>query len=73
MKDEEEQAKFADVKKGATIVFNPGKAYEGNETEIASFLHIEKDAVESIAAEFSFTVNEITRYKEADLDQALFD
>lgn len=73
MKDEEEQAKFADVKKGATIVFNPGKAYDGNEAEIASFLHIEKDAVESIAAEFQFSVNEITRYKEADLDQALFD
>lgn len=73
MKDEEEQAKFAGVKKGATIVFNPGKAYDGNETEIASFLHIDKDAVESIAAEFSFSVNEITRYKEADLDQALFD
>ena len=73
MKDEEEQTKFTDVKKGATIVFNPGKAYDGNETEIASFLHIEKDAVESIAAEFQFSVNEITRYKEADLDQALFD
>lgn len=73
MKNEEEQAKFANIKKGSTIVFNPGKAYDGNETEIASFLHIEKDAVDTIAAEFSFSVNEITRYKEADLDQALFD
>ena len=73
MKDEEEQAKFANVKKEAQIVFNPGKAYDGNETEIASFLHIDKDAVEAIAPEFMFTVKEITRYKEADLDQALFD
>ena len=73
MKDEEEQAKFANVKKEAQIVFNPGKAYDGNETEIASFLHIDKDAVEAIAPKFMFTVKEITRYKEADLDQALFD
>lgn len=73
MKDEEEQAKFANVKREAQIVFNPGKAYDGNETEIASFLHIDKDAVEAIASEFMFTVKEITRYKEADLDQALFD
>lgn len=73
MKNDEEKAKFANVKKEAQIVFNPGKAYDGNETEIASFLHIDKDAVEAIAPEFMFTVKEITRYKEADLDQALFD
>lgn len=73
IKDEEEKAKFANVKKGDRIVFNPGKAYDGNEAEIASFLHIEKDNVEAIAPEFAFTVNEITRYKEADLDQDLFD
>lgn len=72
MKNEEEQAKFIGIQKGAKIVFNPGKAYDGNETEIASFLHIEKTEVESIAAEFAFSVNEITRYKEADIDQELF-
>ncbi|SHE55066.1 trigger factor [Dysgonomonas macrotermitis] len=73
MKDEEEKAKFTNIKKEAQIVFNPGKAYDGNETEIASFLHIDKDKVEAIAPEFMFTVKDITRYKEADLDQALFD
>lgn len=73
MKNDEEKAKFANVKKGQAIVFNPGKAYDGNETEISSFLHIQKDQVEAIAAEFQFTVREITRYKEAELDQDLFD
>lgn len=72
MKDEAEQAKFVGSKAGDVIVFNPGKAYAGNETEIASMLHIEKDAVEAIAAEFQFAITEITRYKEADLDQDLF-
>ncbi|MBK5719480.1 trigger factor [Dysgonomonas sp. Marseille-P4677] len=73
MKDKDEQAKFVGAKAGQTIVFNPGKAYEGNETEIASLLHIEKNAVDAIAPEFKFEITEITRYKEADLDQDLFD
>jgi trigger factor len=73
MKDETEQAKFAGSKAGDTIVFNPGKAYDGNETEIASMLHIDKDAVEAIAPEFQFAITEITRYKEAELDKELFD
>jgi trigger factor len=73
MKDEAEQAKFVGSKAGDTIVFNPGKAYAGNETEISSMLHIDKNAVEAIAPEFQFVTTEITRYKEADLNQALFD
>lgn len=73
MKDDDEKAKFVDVKPGDAIIFNPGKAYDGNEAEIASFLHIQKDDVEAIAPKFSFTVKEITRYKEADLDQELFE
>lgn len=73
VKNEEEKAKFADIKKGAVVVFNPGKAYDGNEAEISSFLHIKKEEVEAIAPEFRFLVTEITRYKEAELDQELFD
>jgi len=73
MKDEEEKSKFVGAKKEDAIVFNPGKAYEGHEAEISSLLHIEKDQVESIAPEFLFTIKDITRYKEADLDQELFD
>jgi trigger factor len=73
MKDEAEQSKFIGVKPGDVITFNPGKAYEGNETEIASLLQIQKDDVEAISPEFSFEVSEVTRYKEADMDQELFD
>lgn len=73
MKDAEEQAKFIGIKPGDVITFNPGKAYEGNEAEIASLLHIEKSNVEAISPEFSFTVTEITRYKEAELNTELFD
>lgn len=73
MKDETEKEKFANVKVGDKVIFNPGKAYDGNEAEIASFLQIPKEQIESIPAEFSFTVKEITRYEEAELNQDLFD
>lgn len=72
MKDETEKAKFVGAKQGNVITINPAKAYDGNEAEIASFLHLKKEEVGTIPAEFSFEVREITRYKEADLDQDLF-
>lgn len=73
MKDEAELAKFVGANVGDVIVFNPGKAYDGNEAEIASFLQLKKEELTAIAPEFSFEVKEITRYKEADLNQELFD
>lgn len=72
MKDKEEQAKFIGAKVGDKIIFNPGKAYEGNEAEIASFLQIEKDKISSLSPEFSFEIKEVTRYQEAELNQELF-
>lgn len=72
IKDKEEQAKFVGAKVGDTVVFNPGKAYEGNEAEIASLLHIQKEEIESIAPEFSFEIKDVTRYKDAEFDQELF-
>ncbi|MFV0470104.1 MAG: trigger factor [Dysgonomonas sp.] len=73
IKDEAEKAKFVGAKPGDVIIINPAKAYDSNEAEIASFLHLKKEDVVSIAPEFSFTVKEITRYKEAELNQELFD
>ena len=42
IKDEAEKAKFIGSKVNTVVVFNPNKAYEGAEAEIASFLHVEK-------------------------------
>lgn len=73
MKDEAEKEKFAGAKVGDVIIFNPAKAYDGNEAEIASFLQVPKEEIEVIPAELSFTIKEITRYAEAELNQDLFD
>jgi trigger factor len=73
MKDEAEKNKFVNAKVGDVITFNPNKAYEGNEVELASFLKIKKEEVAAHSGDFTFTISEISRYKEAELGQELFD
>ncbi len=73
MKDADEKAKFIGAAKGASVVFNPYKAYEGNEAELASFLKIDKAAVKETTGDFSFEIKEITRHNDAEVNQTLFD
>jgi trigger factor len=73
MKNETEKAKFVDAKMGDTIVFSPYKTYDGHEAELSSFLKIEKEEVANHQNDFSLLIEEITRYKEAELNQELFD
>ena len=48
------------------------KAYP-NDTELASILKIDKQHVPEISPLFKFTVNEISRFKKAGINQELFD
>ena len=71
-KNEDQKALFAGVKAGDTVTFNPSVAYEGNDMEIATLLHIEKGQVDEHKGDFTFTVNEITRFVPGDLDEKVF-
>ncbi len=73
MKDDEQKALFKDAKVNDVLVFNPHKAYDGHETEISSFLKINKEEVASFTGDFSFQINEITRFAPGDLNQEVFD
>jgi len=73
VKDEEEKVKFMGAKVGTTIVFNPHRAYEGNEAELSSFLKVKKEEVGDYTGNFSLEISEITRYKEAEMNRELFD
>lgn len=73
IKNEEERSKFIGAKKNSVVTFNPNKAYEGAEAEIASFLKIEKDQAASVLGDFSFEITEITRHKNAELNAELFE
>ncbi len=74
MKSEEEKAKLMGAKINSVIIFNPYKAYEGAASEIASLLKISKENISQYEnVNFSYQIEEITRYKEAELGQDLFD
>lgn len=72
-KNEEEKAKLIGLSEGDTVVFNPAKAYDHTESELASLLHLPKDVAKDIKSDFSFEVKEITRYQDGELNQDLFD
>ncbi|PKQ65878.1 trigger factor [Labilibaculum filiforme] len=72
MKDEDAKKKFVGAKKEDAIVFNPAKAFE-NKSDIASMLNISKEEAETLDADFQFTITEITKFVNAELNQELFD
>jgi len=55
-----------------SIDFNLRKAFP-NDNEIAGLLKMQKDEAEKIDGDFRFTINEISRFSPADLNQELFD
>lgn len=73
LKNEEEKAKFIGAKVNTVVVFNPKKAYDGAEADIASLLKMDKENVAGIDADFSFEIKEILRHKDAELNQEFFD
>ena len=73
MKGKMEQKKLIGSKSGDSVVFNPYKAYKGDEAELSSLLRIDKSAVKEMKSDFSFEIKEITRYVPAELNQEFFD
>ena len=73
MKNDEQKAIFAIAKVNDVLVFNPNAAYDGHDADIASLLKIEKEAAAEMKSNFSFQVEEITRFVPGDLNQELFD
>lgn len=73
MLNDEQKAIFANAKVNDVLVFNPNAAFNGNDAEISSLLKVKKEDVAGITADFSFQVEEITRFVEAPLSQEIFD
>jgi trigger factor len=73
LKNEEQKAIFTDTQVNDVLMFNPHTAYEDNYTGMASLLGIEKEAASAVKSDFSFHVDEITRYVPGELNQEFFD
>jgi trigger factor len=72
-KNEDEKAKLIGLGVGDTVVFNPAKAYDNTESELASLLKLPKEVAKTVSTDFTFEVKEITRYQEGEMNQVLFD
>ncbi len=73
MKNDEQKAVFANAKENDVLVFNPATAWDGNAAELASLLKIEKEKAAEVKADFSYRVNEISRFMPGELNQEIFD
>lgn len=72
-KGEAQKALFENAKVGDVMTINPSEAYLDNDSELASLLKISKDDVEAHRGNFTFQVEEISRFVPAALEQELFD
>ncbi len=73
IKVSEQKKLFTGAKLNGTVTFNPRKAYPENDTEISSLLKIDKAKVAELTSDFAYKITEISRFKKAEVDQALFD
>ena len=72
-KSEAEKAKLIGAKLGDTITFEPFALYDGQASEIASLLQIEKEAVPALdGVAFSYQITKISRREAAELNDAFF-
>ncbi|MCP9612179.1 trigger factor [Coprobacter tertius] len=72
-KNDDEKAKFAGVKVGDKVVFNPSNTCNGLEVEMASMLHISKEQAADVKSDFEMEVTGILGFKPAEMGQELFD
>ncbi|MFC2112078.1 trigger factor [Bacteroidota bacterium] len=72
MKDDKTKTGFTARQVGETVDLDIRKAFP-NDTEIASLLKIDKERVAEISPNFRFTINEISKFKKAEINQEMFD
>ena len=71
VKNEETKNQLIGLTVGASIVINPMKAFE-NAVEVSAMLSITVDQAKELTSDFSFTVNEITRQEDAELNEEFY-
>ncbi len=72
LKDDDEKAKFVGAHVGDAVVYNPFKAVDGNLTEMAALLEVDKEQAD-VKSDFRFTINEIMVNADAEMNQEFFD
>ncbi|WP_423130553.1 trigger factor [Gaoshiqia sp. Z1-71] len=71
MKDETVKNEIIGKKAGDSIVFDPVKAYE-DKHELGHMLNLSHEEAEKIEGDFKFTISEIQRFEQAEINEDLF-
>lgn len=71
--NDDQKALFIGKNVGAPIIFNPAATCNGNEVELSSMLHIDKDQTQYHHGDFKFDITEIIVLRPAELNQEFFD
>lgn len=71
-KSEAEAKKFEGSKVGDKVVFDAFATCDGNEAELSSMLHIDRDRVEDARGNFEITITEFVVNKPAELGQEFY-
>lgn len=72
-KSQDEAKKFEGTKEGDKVVFDAFATCDGNEAEIASMLHINRDEIEKARGNFEINIKEFVVNKPAELGQEYYD
>ena len=72
IEDAKIRKKFLGAKVGDRLVFNLNKAFP-NETDRSNLLKVTREELSAIDSDFEFTIQEVSRFSPAGIDQSLFD
>lgn len=73
LKNDDQKKLFDGCKPGDIITFNPSKAYEGSDYELASLLKVDREKVKDYEGDFSYQITSVQHFEKHAVDQELFD
>ncbi len=72
-RNDDQKKLFKDAKTNDVIKFNPAKAYDNNEAELASLLKVNKEDALKHTGDCQIQITEITRFVQGPLNEELFE
>jgi len=73
VKDEEIKKSLIGLKKDDVVVVDVQKAFDNDVSQVSRLLNISEEDAKDLKSSFQFTVNNVNRLEESDLDQEFFD
>lgn len=73
IKNDDQKKLFDGCKPGDIVTFNPSKAYEGSDYELAQLLKVDREKAKEYDGDFSYQITSVQHFEKHAVDQELFD